>query len=100
MGGSALSGIGGYLKNNAPMIGSAASGILGVRQDEAGNKIKSDQLAFEQQQYQQQYADEQARKKRMAELLGPLFASLSSNFLNHNQQQQPTQMQPPTTFRT
>jgi hypothetical protein len=65
-------GAGSFLKDNAATLGAAGSGLLNARETGQQNDIRERQLSFEEHQY----ADEQARKKRLAELMAPLYQQM------------------------
>lgn len=67
-------GIGGFAKDNATVLGQVGSGVLNARAGDEANALKTRQLDFEQQQY----LDEQQRKKNLAALLGPLAQQVMS----------------------
>ncbi len=62
---SGLKGAGSVLKDNPLVAGQVASGVLNARQG-------SQQLDFEKQQYN----DEQERRKRIAQILGPIYQQM------------------------
>jgi hypothetical protein len=72
---SGLSGAGGFAKDNATVLGGIGSGILNARETGQSNALKQQQFEFEQQQY----GDELARRKRIAELLGPLYQQMANS---------------------
>lgn len=66
--------VGGFAKDNATVLGQVGSGVLNARAGDETNALKTRQLDFEQQQY----LDEQQRKKNLAALLGPLAQQIMS----------------------
>jgi hypothetical protein len=66
--GSAASGVGGFLKDNAGTLAGAGSALLSTRE-------RGQELEFEKQKY----ADEQERKRRIADALAPLYQQTQAN---------------------
>lgn len=101
---SLLGKVGEALKSYGPIVGQAAGGLLSARSDVAANKLKQQEIDAQKSQHdadlaqraaeaaraqalnqaqfdfqKQQYNQEQERKRRMGELLGPLYQQLLSS---------------------
>jgi hypothetical protein len=72
---------GGYLERNQGMIGGVAKGVGSVLGGRAEGQAMADQTELARQKFEyekEQQMDEQERRRRMAELLMPLFTQMQS----------------------
>lgn len=82
---SGLGKAGSYLRDNPEFAAMATQGALGAMQSGAQRDLARDQMAEQKRQFDatmamrnREYEDEQARQRRIAELLSPLFSDINS----------------------